>query len=342
MKGIGWQVASRARPTLAVLGELCRAGAPIDAQDKAACDAILARGSKSFHAAGRLLPPRLRASVTAFYAFCREADDAIDECGPGEMDGAVAGLRERLDRVFAAQLLRGPVDRALARVVAHHAVPRALVDALIEGFLWDAQRRRYDTLSGVFDYSARVAGAVGVIMSLLMDRREPHTLARAADLGVAMQLTNIARDVGADARMGRVYLPLQWLLGAGVDPDEWVRDPSVSPRIGGVIARLLDESDRLYLRADGGIGALPIDCRPAIAAARLLYADIGREIREAAYDSISTRHHTSGWRKLALCARATQRLWSNAPADSAPPLAETRFLVEAVHRQQQRVVGQPS
>lgn len=330
MRREGWHVTLVAPGPLRFITELRTPAAAIAPADAAACAAILARGSKSFHAASRLLPRRMRGAVTAFYAFCREADDAVDECPVYEMDSAVDGLRARLDQVYAGGPLGGPVDRALAVAVAHHAIPRALLDALIEGFVWDAQARRYETLSDVFAYSARVAGAVGVVMSLFMNRRAPHTLARAADLGVAMQLTNIARDVGEDARMGRVYLPLAWLRDAGLDPDAMMRNPSFSPRLGGVIARLLDAADVLYARADAGIAELPLDCRPAIAAARLLYADIGREIREGGCDSVSTRHYTRPLRKLALCARAVASQWTRPDPDRSAPLDETRFLIDAV------------
>ena len=96
-------------------------------------------------------------------------------------------------------------------------MPRILPDALLEGLAWDAMGRRYATLSDLRAYSARVASAVGAMMCVLMRVRDRDALARACDLGVAMQLTNIARDVGEDAREGRLYLPTDWLAGAGVD-----------------------------------------------------------------------------------------------------------------------------
>ena len=98
-------------------------------------------------------------------------------------------------------------------------IPRALPEALLEGFAWDAAGRRYETLDEVEHYAARVAGCVGAMMTLVMGRRDPAILARACDLGVAMQLTNICRDVGEDARAGRLYLPLAWLRDNGIDPD---------------------------------------------------------------------------------------------------------------------------
>ena len=96
---------------------------------------------------------------------------------------------------------------------------------------WPGTRevRRYETLQDLDAYAARVAGSVGAMMTLVMGQRAPEIVARACDLGVAMQLTNIARDVGEDARAGRLYLPLQWLREAGIDPDAWLAKPVFTP-----------------------------------------------------------------------------------------------------------------
>ena len=123
-----------------------------------------------------------------------------------------------------------PADRALADIVHRYAIPRALPEALLEGLEWDARAQRYEDLDALCAYAARVAGSVGAIMSVLMGVRAPEVVARACDLGIAMQLTNIARDVGEDARRGRVYLPLQWLRSAGIDPDAFIAAPVAMPR----------------------------------------------------------------------------------------------------------------
>jgi len=184
--------------------------------DLATCREILSRGSKSFALASRLLPARLRDSAAALYAFCRVADDAVDE-DAANADSALADLRRRLAGIERDRPDEHPVDRALARVVAATSLPVAPLEALLEGFEWDVKGRHYHSMEDVFAYGARVAGTIGVLMTVLMGRREPHVLARACDLGVAMQLTNIARDVGEDARNGRLYLPRTELLALGVE-----------------------------------------------------------------------------------------------------------------------------
>jgi phytoene synthase len=298
--------------------------------DLSACRALLRNGSKSFHAASRLLPPSVRAPATALYAFCRLADDAID--GEGASPAALAALGERLDLVYAGRPLNHPCDRALAAIVEAHALPRALPDALLEGLAWDAEGRRYHDLSALNAYAARVAGTVGAMMAVLMGVRAPEPLARACDLGVAMQLTNIARDVGEDARMGRLYLPVSWLEDAGIDPDAWLARPMFGPALGAVVARLLAAAEELYDRAAPGIGALPLACRPGIGAARLIYAEIGREVQRRGLDSVSSRAVVPRGRKLALLTRslAAAPLASAGAGLAHPPLAETRFLVQAV------------
>jgi phytoene synthase len=296
------------------------------------CTQLMAGGSKSFFAASRVLPARVRAPATALYAFCRVADDAID--GSAEPAAALAGLHARLDAVYAGQPHDELADRALACVVARFALPRALLDALLEGFAWDAAGRRYDTLDELHDYGARVAATVGAMMAVVMETRSPATLARACELGLAMQLTNIARDVGEDARAGRLYLPRQWLREAGIDPEAWLAAPRFDAALARVVQRLLDEAERLYRRAECGVAYLPRDCRPGIQAARLVYAEIGHALRSQGLDSVSHRAVVGTPRKLALMVRSATA-WLFAPGhpldfahDSAPHRA-VQFLVDA-------------
>lgn len=301
------------------------------AADLAACRELLRDGSRSFLAASRLLPREVRESACALYAFCRLADDAVDvEPGPGD---AVSRLRDRLARIYRGQPLPIAADRALAVVVQRYAIPRAVPEALLDGFEWDAEGRRFETLDDLQAYAARVAATVGVMMALLMGVRSPDGLARACDLGVAMQLSNIARDVGEDARMGRVYLPLAWLREAGIDPDAWLAAPRFSPALASVVQRLLDAADALYRRVDAGVAQLPLACRPGINAARYLYAEIGREVERRGLDSVSQRAVVPRVRKLGLLLGALAALQPARPARAAgaiAPLDCTRFLIDAV------------
>lgn len=296
------------------------------ASDLRACRALLRGGSRSFFAASLLLPKEVRDPASALYAFCRLADDAVDIDARRD---TLASLRERLRLAYAGRPLPTPIDRAFAQAVAHHDIPSALPEALLEGLAWDAAGTRYETLADLEAYAARVAGAVGAMMTVLMGRRKADVLARACDLGVAMQLTNIARDVGEDARNGRIYLPLAWLREAGIAPEPWLARPVFSAALGSVVARLLDAADVLYTRAAAGIDQLPLACRPGIHAARLLYAEIGREVASNGWDSVSRRAVVPGWRKARILAGALAASCLRRREETAAPLDATQFLVRA-------------
>jgi len=306
------------------------------------CRAAIRTGSRSFHAASLLMPARVRDRALALYAFCRLADDAVDE--QAEKTGAVLRLRDRLDAVYAGRPAGAAADRAFAAVVAETDMPRALPEALLEGFAWDADGRRCRTLSDVLAYSARVAASVGVMMCVLMGVRDRQALARACDLGLAMQLTNIARDIGEDARAGRLYLPLEWFAEAGIDPGAFLRDPRDGPELRRMTRRLLRRAGDLYFRAEAGIPRLPLTCRPAIYAARHCYAAIGGAVERNGFDAISQRAHTSAGRKAALLALSFLRggLSPLLPLPAtvyARPEPEAAFLVEAAAEGAPRPAG---
>ncbi len=298
-----------------------------DATDLAACRQLLSNGSKSFFAASFFLPKMIRDPAAALYAFCRVADDAIDE----QLDqrAALEQLRERLERVYQGRPLPLPPDRAFAATVERFEVPRALPEALLEGFAWDAEGRDYETIEGVLDYSARVAAAVGAMMTVIMGVRSPNVLARACDLGSAMQLTNICRDVGEDARNGRVYLPKAWLRAEGLDIEAWLANPTYNDAVGAVTKRVLDMAEEIYQRAESGIAKLPVPCRPGIYAARLLYAEIGHEVARNDYDSVTRRAVVPAGRKVTLLSRAVAATPFPGRHCAEPALAENQFLVSA-------------
>jgi phytoene synthase len=297
------------------------------AADRAACRALLAAGSRSFHAASLLLPGEIREPATALYAFCRVADDAIDSAPAGQ--APLAELNERLARIYAGSPAPFAADRAFADVVHDHGIPEELPRALLEGFEWDSVGRAYASIAELNAYGARVAGTVGAMMALVMGARSGAVVARACELGVAMQLTNIARDVGEDAAAGRLYLPRDWLREEGIDPDAWLAQPRFSVPLGRVVARLLAEAEVLYRRAAPGIAALPASCRPAMHAARRIYAQIGREIERHGCDSVSGRACVPGRRKAALLGRAVLDALLPAAGHAGAAIAETGFLVEA-------------
>jgi phytoene synthase len=312
----------------------------IDPRDMQHCRDAIRTGSLSFHAASRLLPARVRDPALALYAFCRLADDAVDDSD--DKAPAVLNLRDRLDLVYQGRPRNTPADRAFAAVVAEFDMPRALPEALLEGLAWDALGRQYGSYSELLSYCARVAAAVGAMMCVLMRVRDADALARACDLGLAMQLTNIARDVGEDARAGRLYLPLDWLEEQGIDPAGFIARPEASGAVRALTRRLLAAADGFYARSEAGVAALPLTCRPGIFAARHVYAGIGADVARGGYDSISRRARTTrnqklGWLTLAVVRSGLSAVTPRPATLYGAPAAEVAFLVQAAARKSAKV-----
>ena len=290
------------------------------------CRQVIQKGSKSFHFASLLLPADVRRAAFATYAFCRLADDEVDlGSDPRE---ALAEVYDRLDQIYRGYPEDHPIDRAFASIVHTYALPRALPEALLEGMRWDTSGRRYQTLEDLYDYAARVAGTVGAMMAVLMGTRSKLALARACDLGIAMQLTNVARDVGEDARAGRLYLPLDWFDEAGIDPDTFLRQPRSTEAVRGLVKRLLDAADPIYARGVSGVSLLPSNCQTSIAAAGKIYKEIGQEIRRNHYDSVDQRAVVTKRKKMKLLLEAAVEPVSETVTTSA--MAVSQFLVSAV------------
>lgn len=257
---------------------------------------MIRKGSKSFSAAARLFDRSTRESAYMLYAWCRHGDDVIDgqRLGFGADAAAAESADERLASLYRATrsaLAGEPTDdavfEAFQRVVERHRIPARYPLELLEGFAMDVRGHRYDTLEDTLLYCYHVAGVVGVMMAYVMGAREQETLRRACDMGIALQLTNISRDVMEDAAVGRVYLPAQWLEQAGV-PGDAIADPRYRGAVFSVVERLLDEADRYYDSAYCGLPDLGFRCAWAIATARGVYRDIGSLVRRrgaAAWDA---------------------------------------------------------
>ncbi len=179
-------------------------------QDKAA-----ASGS-SFYYSFLFLPPERRQAITALYAFCREVDDVVDECHDAQLAAIkLAWWREELDRLYAG-LPEHPVTRALQKVLPRFTLPKELLLEIIDGMEMDLHQSRYPDFKTLSLYCYRVASVVGLLAAEIFGHEDRRTLKYAHDLGLAFQLTNIIRDVGEDARRGRVYLPQDELARFGI------------------------------------------------------------------------------------------------------------------------------
>jgi phytoene synthase len=271
------------------------------------------RGSLSFAGAARLFDPETRAAAYLLYAWCRYCDDQIDgerlglrtpdaSDAPAGQRGRLEGLVDLTRRVLAGESVADPAFQALGRVVKRYGIPAIYPFELLEGFAMDVEQTRYRRLEDLLRYCYHVAGVVGLMMAQVMGVREEVTRRRAADLGIALQMTNIARDVLDDARAGRLYLPLEWLQAAGIEPED-VALPANRERLAGVVRRLLDEAERYYASGDLGLRRLPLRSAWAVAVARGVYREIGRLVRARGAAAWDTRAVVSRRAKLAWLAR---------------------------------------
>ena len=267
---------------------------------------MIAKGSKSFAAAAKLFAPETRADAVMLYAWCRHADDVIDgqDLGHDQQANFLEGQKERLAQLrqqTEAALDGAPTDDpiflALRHVVERNDIPHRHPQELISGFEMDVEQRHYQTIGDTLEYCYHVAGVVGVMMAMIMGVRDDVVLDRASDLGLAFQLTNIARDVIDDARVDRVYLPASWIAEAGLE-DIDATNRGQWPVLHSVALRLLDHAEPYYDSAYAGLTALPFRSAWAIAAARRVYRDIGSRLRKGGPEAWSTRVSTSSARKI--------------------------------------------
>jgi phytoene synthase len=170
----------------------------------------------SFAASFRFLEPERRQAITALYAYCREVDDAVDECSdPGVAAAKLAWWRSEVDALYAGQPTH-PVTQALATALPHFNLPAEHLQEIIDGMEMDLHQTRYADFKALHLYCYRVASVVGLLAAEIFGYTDRRTLKYAHDLGLAFQLTNIIRDVGEDARRGRIYLPQDELARFGV------------------------------------------------------------------------------------------------------------------------------
>jgi 15-cis-phytoene synthase len=273
------------------------------ARGRAEARAILARGSKSFALAGLLLDRASRDDAAVLYAWCRRADDRVDDAGVAGAARATRELRRELDDMFGGDA-SAPVEVALADVIERRRIPRAYFDALLDGFAMDAARTAYATPTDLDRYAYRVAGVVGLMMCHVLGVRHDGCLRAAAHLGMAMQLTNIARDVVEDFARGRQYLPADLVSDAELRAGMLAPTTSHRNRVAQAVAVLLHRADRYYSSGLDGLASLGWRNALAIGAAGRIYRAIGRILARRGYDALAGRAVVSLPRKLLATAAA--------------------------------------
>ncbi|HFZ8995474.1 TPA: 15-cis-phytoene synthase CrtB [Citrobacter freundii] len=268
----------------------------------------IATGSKSFASAARLFDATTRRSVLMLYTWCRHCDDVIDGqvMGFPSQESAAAGAEQRLRQleeqtrlVYTGAPPSDPAFAAFQEVAARHAIEPELAFDHLQGFAMDVRETRYETLNEMLGYCYHVAGVVGLMMARVMGVRNEAVLDRACDLGLAFQMTNIARDIVEDARAGRCYLPAEWLAEEKMTVDEIV-SPGRRENLARLAQRLVAEAEPYYLSAHAGLKDLPLRSAWAIASAQGVYRKIGLKVCDAGPRAWDSRQGTQRLEKIAL------------------------------------------
>lgn len=288
----------------------------------------IARGSRSFSMASLLLPQPARENAWLLYAWCRTCDDVTDDqlLGMANTDGAVidAGDIDALTlRALDSDLPVPPAYAALRLVQRDAGVPRAAIAEHLAGFALDRAGWRPQTAADLERYCFHVAGAVGLMMAVIMgvDLDDHDTLGRASDLGLAFQLNNIARDLVEDAEAGRCYIPQQWLDQAGVTMAD-LAAPAHRALLAGFARRLHDRALVYDRSARVGAARLSLRCRLAILAAANIYGGIGTSVVARGPAAWDARVRTSTGAKLGAIARAAAQSFRAPPAVSRAGLLD--------------------
>jgi phytoene synthase len=270
------------------------------------CQKRAAASGSSFYYSFLLLPPQRRRAITALYAFCREVDDVVDECGDPQMARAkLAWWRTELAAAYRGRPGH-PVTQALAAAARDFSLPQELLAEIIDGMEMDLEQNRYADFKALHLYCYRVAGTVGLLAAEIFGYEDRLTLKYAHDLGLAFQLTNIIRDVGEDARRGRIYLPQEDLDRFGVDAADILqaRCPDAFRRL---MEFQIGRAERYYEQAFAQLPAADRKAqRPGLVMAAIYRALLG-EIRKDSSQVLSHRVALTPIRKLWIAWRAWNR-----------------------------------
>jgi phytoene synthase len=261
------------------------------------CQRKAAQSGSSFYYAFLFLPPERRRAITALYAFCREVDDVVDECtDPGVAAAKLAWWRHEI-AALEAGAPQHPVTRALAPLAATYGIRRERLGEIIDGMEMDLHQSRYADLAALERYCYHVAGVVGMLAAGIFGYSNPQTLEYAKALGTAFQLTNIVRDVGEDARKGRIYLPLEDLERFGV-PAADILNARHTEAFTQLMAFQVERAEAQYAKA---LALLPPEDaraqRPGLIMAAI-YRALLEEIRRDGYRILEHRVALTPIRKL--------------------------------------------
>lgn len=282
------------------------------------CESVTKTHAKSFYFAAKFLPKAKQKPIYALYALCRHVDDAVDEAGVSSVDEAIQAVEKwqiRLDEIYrtsdepqaaneASEKISSLISPSLSLIstawrdlLKTYKIPQILPLELMRGILMDTHISRYETFDELYVYCYRVASSVGLMSSEIFGYREEKTLEYAEALGIAMQLTNILRDVGEDAIMGRIYLPKEDLQRFNIS-EEQILAHKFNENIVALIKFQIKRARFYYHKAEQGIALLEKDTHFTVLLALRLYAKILDEIERQNCDVFAGRAHTNFKKKV--------------------------------------------
>jgi 15-cis-phytoene synthase len=261
-------------------------------------EALTRQHAKTFYFASRFLPLEQRRAAYAVYAICRISDDSVDEQEGFQSRDSLDEARRGIEAAYGGGALPSDVWYAFRATVERYAIPKHYFDELLDGMEMDLAKNRYADFDELYRYCYRVAGVVGLIMLKLFGQRDPSAPEHAVQLGVAMQLTNILRDIKEDLSKGRVYLPQEEMARFGVSEGDLALG-QVTDRLRDLLAFQVARARDYYSRAAQGIQMIAESRSRFVALAmKEIYAGILHEIERSSYDIFAQRARVSDSKKL--------------------------------------------
>ncbi len=263
------------------------------------CMSLFKVHARSFYFASRYLDEKDRQSFAALYAFCRLADDFADEIDiPAEtIEEELDALKDIVERMNQGEIFDHPVLRAFEDTMRKYKIPLKYLNELIEGVRLDINLKEIKTVQELEKYCYHVASTVGVMLCYVMGATDAKTIERAIDLGQALQITNILRDIDEDFKNGRIYIPLETRQQFRVTRDDFEKD-EVSPNFKWLIKHMIALADSYYAKAEIGIQDLPPAAAFTVKVASRVYAEIMNEIKKMDYQVFKQRAIVPKWKKL--------------------------------------------
>lgn len=295
---------------------------PKDSEIKKAyeyCESVTKLHAKSFYFAAKFLPKGKQKAVYPIYAFCRHVDDEIDEIGDGDQAQAIEAVekwRSNLQGIYAGEIDKiKPANEsgqekvfiAWQDLLEKYKIPSELPLELVRGVLMDTTIKRYETFDELYVYCFRVASTVGLMSSEILGYTEKRALEYAEAMGIAMQLTNILRDVKEDAAMGRIYLPQEDLRKFDISEAQ-IFENKFDANFAALMRFQVERAREYYRQGEKGIALLEKNSRFTVMLASRIYAKILDEIEKQNYNVFIRRAHTTKWQKFS----AIPKIWLEA------------------------------